>query len=155
MYIHMYTCRPTCKFSLLANRGTVKIYTGSITLSKIDWSPNDNNNDSNYNNMIVIPLVAGFVNGLLKVARLCWLFVNAIFYCLARTILARTWCGPKMMSYWKGYKTVMCNPGSSEGHYQYQSQSYMYMDLHSGSYRVYMAVTGSTCLLQGQHPTLS
>ena len=53
--------------------------------------------------MTVIPLVAGFVNGLLKVARLCWLFVNAIFYCLARTILARTWCGPKMMSYWKGY----------------------------------------------------
>ena len=55
----------------------------------------------------VIPLVAGFVKGLLKVARLCWLFVNAIFYCLARTILARTWCGPKMMSYWKGYYTTL------------------------------------------------
>ena len=38
--------------------------------------------------MTVIPLVAGFVNGLLKVARLCWLFVNAIFYCLARTIFS-------------------------------------------------------------------
>ena len=41
---------------------------------------------------------------IVKVARLCWLFVNAFFYCLARTILVRTRCGPKMMSYWKGYK---------------------------------------------------
>ena len=65
--------------------------------------------------MTVIPLVAGFVNGLL-VAQLCWLFVNAIFYCLARTILARTWCGPKMMSYWKGYRIlfVVANVDSVE-----------------------------------------
>ena len=60
--------------------------------------------------MTVIPLLAGFVNGLVKVARLCWLFVNAIFYCLARTILARTRCGPKMMSYWKGYESTSLLP---------------------------------------------
>ena len=100
---------PISKSVLISKRACTKLYTKSMwsrtslqyTSSYTEWMQKNALNCMRKQKTCNSCRVREWA--IVKVARLCWLFVNAFCYCLARTILVRTRCGPKIMSYWKGY----------------------------------------------------